>query len=91
MKKKKITGLIVLIVGIALIVFAVHSMNRIANAKEGISAITTPFSNEPAGKFVGDVLEGKASQYDVQVKLCLIGGIVLAVIGGGMLLFCRKK
>lgn len=91
MSAKRITGLIVLIVGIILIIFSVHSMNRISNAKGGIHTLTDPFSGSSGGREAGSFLQGEASQYDTTVKVLLIGGIVLTVIGAGVTLFGKKK
>ena len=89
MNIKRIIGLIILIGGIALIIFAVHSMNRISSAKHDVNALTSPFSQNPVGNVVGGVMKGQASKYDKEVFWCLVGGIVLAVVGAGMAICCR--
>lgn len=91
MSAKRITGLVVLIVGIVLIVFSVYSMNRISNAKSGIHSITQPFSGSSGGREAGNFMQGQASQYDTTVRVLLIGGIVLAIIGAGVVLFGKKR
>ena len=91
MSPKRITGLVVLIIGIILIIFSIHSMNRISGAKSGIHSVTQTFSGNSTGKTVGDVLEGKAGQYDLPVMVILISGIVLTVVGGSVVLFSKKK
>ena len=91
MSAKRITGLIVLIVGIILIIFSIHSMNRISGAKSGIHSITQPFSGSSSGKTVGTMLEAKVSQYDIPVLVILIGGIVLTVVGASVAAFGKKK
>jgi LPXTG-motif cell wall-anchored protein len=91
MSSKRITGIVVLIIGVVLIIFAVHSMNRISEAKGEIHSLTSPFSGNSVGKTIGGVMGNKAGQYDTTVMMLLIGGIILAVVGGGVVLFCRKK
>lgn len=91
MSSKKITGIVVLIIGVVLIIFSVHSMNRIARAKGEIHTLTSPFSGSSGGRAAGEILGGKASQYDTTVTVLLIGGIALAVVGGGLILFGKKK
>jgi len=91
MSTKKIAGLIALIVGIILIIFSIHSMNRISNAKSGIHSLSESFSGSSAGKEAGNWLQNKAGQYDVPVMVLLIGGIVLTIVGGSVVLFSKKK
>jgi hypothetical protein len=74
-----------------MIIFSIHSMNRISGAKSEIHSMMSPFSGSSAGKSTGNMLENKASQYDVPVMVILIGGIVLTVVGGSMALFGKKK
>ena len=91
MNSKRIAGIVSLIVGVVLIFYSIHLMNRISGAKGEIHTLTSPFSGSSAGRMVGGAMEGKASQYDTTVRVLLISGIVLAVVGGGITLFCRKK
>jgi len=91
MNYKRIIGIIVLIIGIGLIGYALHSMKEISDAKSDITTYTGPFSKNPIGKAVEDTLMEKASQYDVEVKWLLIGGITLVVVGGIAIIFGRKR
>ncbi|HEY2811166.1 MAG TPA: hypothetical protein VGJ00_07260 [Rhabdochlamydiaceae bacterium] len=91
MSTKRIVGCVVLIVGIVLIIFSVYEMNRISRAKGAIHTLSSPFSGSSAGKTAGHVMEGKASQYDTPVMILLIGGIACTVVGGYLVLFCKKK
>lgn len=90
MKKKKIAGFVIGLAGIALTVYALYCMKRIANAKETIQGATTPFSGNEVGDFAGDAMMAKASEYDTTVKVMLGGGILLIIIGGVMAC-CRCK
>lgn len=91
MNYKRISGLIILIIGIALIAYALHSMKRISETKSDIGTYTKPFSKTPIGKAVEDTLMTKASEYDTQVRWLLIGGITLVVVGGIIIIFSRKR
>jgi drug/metabolite transporter (DMT)-like permease len=91
MSPKRITGIVVLIIGVVLIIFSIHSMNRISSAKSEIHSLTSPFSGNSTGKTIGGMMSNKAGQYDTTVMMLLIGGIVLVVVGGSVALFCRKK
>lgn len=92
MQKKRMIGLVILIIGIVLLAFGLYAKSRVANARSEVGHIThSPFGQNRATDAVGGVLEGKIGQYDQPVFWCLAGGIVLIVIGGGMMLFNRKK
>ncbi len=91
MGTKRMAGIVVLILGIAMIIYAVHSMNRIAEAKGTANAITSPFSGNPVGKIVHEAAEQETSKYDTTVMVLLISGIVLTVAGCGIALLCPKK
>ena len=91
MNQKKGIGIILLIIGIVAFWFAVYEKGRVARAKSAISKGSELFSNNAFGGAIGETLESKASQYDTPLTLIEIGGIILAVVGGGMLLFCKGK
>jgi hypothetical protein len=91
MSAKRITGLIALIVGIILITYSIHSRNRISNAKSEFHSLSQSFSGSSAGKAAGNWLQNEAGQYDVPVMVLLISGIVLTVIGGGAIIFGKRK
>ena len=92
MHKKRITGLVIFIIGIALIVFSLIVKSRMNAAEGSIGHIThSPFGENKATNMVGGVLEGKVGEYQPLFIWSLVGGIVLAVIGGGMLICCRSK
>jgi hypothetical protein len=92
---KRIIGIIILIVGIIVILFANYEKGRIAKAQGNIQKGTSLFSGhsvgDQVGQAVGGAMESKVSSYSTPVMILMIGGIVLIVIGAGMALFCRKK
>lgn len=87
MNYKHYVGIIVLIVGVALFLFAQNTAARIAEAKEGIQTATSPLSSNPIGRAIGKSIESKASAYDDTVKMLKIGGIAFIVIGAGLVVF----
>jgi hypothetical protein len=95
MNTKRIIGIIILIIGVIVIIYANHLKGRLAEAQGNIQKGTSLFSGNSVsgqvGKAVGGALEGKVSSYNTPVMLLMIGGIVIAIIGAGMVLFCRKK
>lgn len=91
MGTKRITGIVLLILGIVLIIFSIHSMQRISGAKGAINTMTSPFSGSSGGQMAGGMMEHEASKYDVTVKVLLYAGIGLTAIGGCMAIFCKKK
>jgi hypothetical protein len=90
--KKRITGLVIFIIGIALVIFSLIVKSRMSTAEGEIGHIThSPFGQSKATNMVGGVLEGKVGEYQPLFIWSLVGGIVLAVLGGGMLICCRSK
>ena len=90
MKVQKIVSLVVLLVGIAAIVYALYAKGRIASAKGDVSTATGLMPKNAMGEMVGGVMNSKASQYDTTVQYLFIGGIVLAIVGGLGLIYCGK-
>ena len=91
MNTKKFVGLIVLLIGVVLVVFSIYAKGRISSAKGSISKATSPFGGTEGGKIAAREGNRMASQYDTKVQMILIGGIILAVVGGGMIFFGRKR
>jgi hypothetical protein len=88
---KRITGFIACLVGIALIIYAVHSMNVISRAKATVKNMSNQISGNYVGKRLSNDIQIRASEYDMQVNIGLYTGIVLVVIGGGLIFFCKKN
>lgn len=88
MKTKRIVGVFVFIVGIILILLSLYIRNQQEEARGKVSKGTSMMSGSSYGKAAGnmmsDIAEGKISSYDAAAKWSLIGGIVLAVIGGAV-------
>jgi hypothetical protein len=91
MSIRRIIGMVACLVGIALIIYAVHSMNVISEAKSEVKNMTNHMSGNYVGRRISGDMQSHASQYDTEVKTGLYAGIVLVVIGGGLIYFCRKK
>lgn len=91
MRSKRITGVVVTVIGILLIIYSIHSMNRISEGKSEVRSLTSPFSGNAGGRIVGEALEGRASQYDSTVLFLLISGIVLTAAGAGLVILSRKR
>ena len=89
--KKKVAGVVVLLAGVLLFVFAKYEMYRVGDAKASFGRGTSMFSGNAVGNSVGGYVEGRLSQYDTPLKLCEIGGLILIVLGAGILYFSRKK
>jgi len=93
--KKRIVGIIILIVGIIFIVYANYQKGRIAEAEGNVETGKSFFSGSSVGGQVSDAVGGvvgdKISSYKAPVMILMIGGIVLVVVGGGMALFCKGK
>jgi hypothetical protein len=89
--RKKLIGLITLLAGVVLFIFAKYEQNRVGNAKGMFSRGSSMFSGNAVGNSVGGYVQGELSQYDTQLKVCEIGGLILIVFGAGVLYFARKK
>ncbi len=89
--KKKVAGVVVLLAGVLLFVFAKYEMHRVGNAKSSFGRGSSMFSGNAVGNSVGGYVQGELSQYDTPLKLCEIGGLILIVLGAGVLYFSRKK
>jgi len=91
MNYKKIIGIIILVIGLALIGYGIHSKRRISAARKDIEKFTKPFSHNPFGKVIEKDIKGKAGQYDTQVMWLFISGAVLVIVGGVVIIFGRKR
>jgi hypothetical protein len=90
--KKKVMGLVILLAGAALFIFAKYEQHRVGNAKGTFERGTSMFSGNAVGNSVNGYVQGELSQYDTPLKLCEIGGLILIVLGAGVLYFsCKKK
>lgn len=91
MGRRCIVGVVICLVGIALILFSIHAMHRISSAKGSISTVEG-WVPKSVYKDVGSGVLGKeSSQYDVKVRIALIGGIILALAGGVYAIRNRKR
>jgi uncharacterized membrane protein len=91
MSGKRIAGIVVLIIGIVLVIFAVYNQNRVTQAKSTINEGSGYFGNSEGGSMAKGFLEGKAGQYDTTLKICLYAGVALVIIGGAVTLFSKKR
>lgn len=90
MHKKWICSLAACAIGVFLIGFAMHAMDKINAAKGIFSSIGGHFSGNPAGKVLGGAVGNMLSKYDTDVQICLIAGIILAVGGAAFAYYYRK-
>jgi LPXTG-motif cell wall-anchored protein len=91
MKNKQIISLVVSLLGVILIIYALHSMGRISHAKSEVSSVSRRISGSTIGRMVGGEMQNRASQYDTEVRILLIGGIILAAAGGYFAYRFRKR
>lgn len=88
MNKKQAIGFAVLIVGIALVVFAFQSMNRLASDRHqsgNLYASPSPFE-------LRDSSHGfKPIDQSLEVKSYFNAGLTLIAVGTGLAIFCRRR
>lgn len=91
MNYKQIIGIVVGVIGIALIIFSIDSMKMISNLKGDVGMMQKPMSGNPIGRMAGEGMEKQVSQYDMLVKGALASGILLVIVGSGLIYFYRKR
>jgi hypothetical protein len=87
---KKLISIAVAVLGIIMVVYAIHSMQRISSAKGNVSSINSAIGGSSAGRMVGSQLSSEASQYDTKVRILLIAGIIVTAVGCGGVYHFRK-
>jgi uncharacterized membrane protein YiaA len=91
MKRKKIVGLVILVIGVVLFIFALSAKHKIANAKAGAGAVTGLLPKNAFGSYASGEIKEATGQYDTLVQVIFLGGIGLMIIGGVMTFFMRNK
>lgn len=91
MNSKQIGGLIALIIGILVLIFAFYAKSRVAEVKKEIHKGSGLFPNNPVDKQISVALEKKVGAYDAPIMWGMIGGIVLVIVGAGTMLCCRRR
>lgn len=90
MNVKQVSGILAVIVGVALIGFSVYAKNKILHAKEGIDQISGFFPKSEAGSAVEHSVHSKIGRYEILVRWSMIGGVVLAAAGAYFVVRFRK-
>ena len=91
MKRKKIIGIVVIIIGAIIFLLGLYARGRVAEARENVHKATGFFSNKEVDKQVSGMAERKIGAYDAPVMWTMIGGIVIVLIGVGTLMRRGKK
>lgn len=91
MNYKQIIGVVMSLLGVIVILESSYLMKKIGLAKKALGDAVSPFSKNPLGNMVGDVMQKEASQYDSFVIGLLILGIVFLACGLAMAYFLRRK
>ncbi len=90
MNVKQVSGILAVIVGVALIGFSIYAKNKILHAKEGIDQVSGFFPKSEAGSAVEHSVKGKISRYEMIARWSMIGGVVLAAAGAYYVVRFRK-
>jgi hypothetical protein len=95
MNRKLIIGVIFLAVGIFLIYFGLHSIQKASDAKGFSENFKNFFSHNPMWNPVikpfGGTPQQKIPEHHITAWICLIGGAILVIGGAVSLIFYRKK
>ncbi len=94
--KKKWIGILLVIVGLAALVISHTIKSRVGEDMGNVNAIVSPLSRAgQGGRMAGGIIEerasGEASGYLKNAEFLMLGGIVLIIIGGCLIFFCKKK
>jgi hypothetical protein len=88
---KRIAGAVASLAGIAMIIYAIHSMSVISSAKSQVKNMSNQMSGNYVGKRMGTDMQARASAYDRPVQVGLYTGVALVIIGAGLIYIGRKK
>ncbi len=87
---KRIVGFMSSLAGIALIIYAVHSMSVISHAKSQVKNMSNQMSGNYVGKMITTDMQARAGAYDTQVQVGLYTGVALVIVGAGLIFLSRK-
>lgn len=87
---RKVSGLVAFIVGATMLVVGLYAKNRVSGAKNTMDKITGEFTDKPAGKMFGGMMDAKAQEYDTLINWVMGVGIAFSVVGGVVLIIYRK-
>jgi uncharacterized protein YpmB len=100
---KRTIGIILIVVGVITVFYANFQKQRIAEAGakayQQIEQGNQLFQGNPVGQALGGAATGsfkkktasEIAKYNHLVQIVMIGGIIVAVVGAGMAIFCSKK
>jgi len=88
---KQMIGILCIVVGIAALIYAIHSANRVSSAREDVDKFTGFFSKNPVTEFGKKSIGEKLDEYDAQIRILFIGGLVFILGGAGTVFYFRKK
>lgn len=91
MHPKKITGVVAIIIGVIVLIFALYVRGRVAEAKGQVSKGSSFLPDNAVDRGITGALEGKLSAYDIPIMIGLVGGIVLIVVGAGIIYRYRRR
>jgi len=91
MNLKRILGLIILVVGVGLVIYAYYGKQDMAVAYTDIDSKTSIIPDNPVKGIIKGELNARVDQYEKPIRMLFIGGGALIVIGGALLIFGRSR
>ena len=91
MNGKQLIGLVILLGGIALILYGYYGKEQIQGARGDIERQTRIIPESPVKDIVKGELHSKVDRYQGPVKLLFTGGIILVIAGCAVMFFTRSK
>lgn len=90
MSYKRIIGIVLVVIGLAMIVYGAYSMKSIEQAKCEVQEFVRPYAGNPS-KIHERKMVQNTHKYDPTIMYVLIGGVVITLVGSGLTIFSRKR
>lgn len=88
---KRAISFVILIAGVLAIAYAVYGMNEISQARGDVEKIEGVLPKNIFTDIASDAAHKKIDSYVMPVRILLIGGIFLTLVGGVGIFYFRKK
>lgn len=91
MNKKKIIGLVLLVIGIGLLIYGIYGASEMSKARGDIDEATSYIPKNRAKGYVSRGLHGEVDKYRTPVTILFVAGAVFTIAGVVVMVKTRKK
>ncbi len=89
---KKAICIALIILGIAGIIYGIHSMHRISTAQQYVDKVAHFFSGRPETPAFQEMMNQRIGQYHIRIRsLFIISGLLIILGCSGVVYFWKKK